>query len=117
MTEGIPERSRLGRGQALHRHAKRGEIIVAARGALRIRCAPQWLGERMLTQDVALREGEAHVVRESGWIAVCAQEDAEVVCMAAPGILQTWLNRLRRRLAGRPRGAARSVCAPDGKGL
>lgn len=74
-------KTKLTHGQSLRQHARRGMIVVAASGMLRVTGAPVWLGERILAQEVSLREGEPHVVRQAGWIVIQALNDAEVVCV------------------------------------
>ncbi len=73
--------TRLAQGQCLRRHASGGTLVVAARGRLHIAGMPVSMGEHGLSETVSLHEGETHVVSQTGWIAIHALSDAEVVCV------------------------------------
>ncbi|RJG04819.1 hypothetical protein D3870_01190 [Noviherbaspirillum cavernae] len=78
MPHSIPASTSLRSGQSLHLHVSRGVVIVAMRGDLTIAAAPSWLGEQLLQQRFFLNEGCAHLMADSGWIAIAAHADAEV---------------------------------------
>lgn len=85
-------RTRLRPGQTMHFHAERGLTVVAAAGAIHLAMIPALPDEQAMRQAIPLREGEAHVVQESGWLAVSAQQPAEMVCI----IKEAWLLSLWR---------------------
>jgi hypothetical protein len=80
MDEELPARTKLARGQVLHFHAPGGTMIAAAEGAVSVRPAPTWIGEQLMQEKSDLAEGEAHRIRQSGWVAVLALSDAEIIC-------------------------------------
>lgn len=81
MTRQCTTKTTLRPGQSLRRHVQCGTTIVAASGAIRIVGAPLWLGERVVAEELNVREGEAHVARQSGWISITALTASEVVCV------------------------------------
>ncbi len=109
MNEEIPVTTRLAAGQALHMFAPAGTMLVAAQGGIRILRAAHWPAGHPVPQEIALREGEAHRVRDAGWISVSANVPAEVACLppepqpaSLPGLLRavrSWLAARRAFLA------------------
>jgi quercetin dioxygenase-like cupin family protein len=89
-------RKKLRPGQTMHFHAERGLIVVAVRGEIRFTIGPTLAGELAMRQAIVLHEGEAHVMREDGWLAVSAQLPAEVACIAK----ETWTESMWRRCLG-----------------
>lgn len=79
--EEFSQRIILHAGQRLPQYVKPGMHIVAVAGSLRIEgplCAPDG---HMTQSVVALREGEAHLVSDTGWICLSATSMAELICM------------------------------------
>jgi hypothetical protein len=106
MKEPPSQRFQLSRGQSLHIYASRGMHIVAVRGALQVRFAPRWLGEQMVVQEMAVYEGDAHVVQCAGPATVFAPAEAEVRCVSVAagarcaGLLRALIERACKGLAG-----------------
>jgi len=99
MPERSPARTALRRAQSLHLRAGRGMTIVAATGAVRVEYAFTWLGEQVMQEKSSLQEGEAHVVRKSGWLALSTPADRATVCIVPPASLITSLLASVARLA------------------
>lgn len=109
----ITHTTRLARGQSLHLQACAGTRIVAASGSIEVCEPPTCLGERMVVQRFALRDGEQYLVLQRGWISIQAQEPAELLCVAPEAgvsafaclrFLETWMTLCLRRI--RPRRPA-----------
>lgn len=104
MRERIPATTRLAAGQALHMLAPAGMTIIAMDGSIHIRGTTRWMAGQPVEPSIALQEGEAHQVQDTGWIAVSASDRAEVACLA-PGSGLTLplglLRTLRSWLVGR----------------
>lgn len=94
-------RAALRRGQSLHLHAGHAATIVATAGAVQIDYAPTWLGEQMLQEKISLQEGEAHMVRKTGWLAISTPADGATVCIVPRASLGTYLFALLARLVSR----------------
>lgn len=103
MKQPLSIRKKLRPGQTMHFHAERGLIVVVAKGAIRLAITPTLVGEQMTRQTIALREGEAHVMQEDGWLAISARHPAEIACLAK----ETWLGSLWRRCFGMVAGYRR----------
>lgn len=97
-------KTKLTHGQSLRQYACCGTIVVAASGMLRVTGAPVWLGERILSETACLREGEPHLVRQTGWIAIQALNDAEVVCVTPEALWPKLSRWCRMAAAGLHRG-------------
>jgi len=86
----------LAAGECQALRAAKGSRWVAARGMLRLTEPPRWLGERVLSPVVALREGEAHVVESAGWITLQALADSTIHCEAPAPRIAHWFFPRRR---------------------
>lgn len=98
MKDGYPRRTVLHRGQSLHLHARRGMTVVTVRGAAQIAGAPVCLAEQPVRETFFLHEGQAHVLPATGWIAIYAETDAEVACIAANSKIRALLDGMRAML-------------------
>lgn len=94
-------RTALRRRQSLHLYAGHATTIVATASAVQVDYAPTWLGEQMMQEKISLQEGDAHVVRKAGWLAISTPADRATVCIVRRASLGTYLLALLARLAFR----------------
>lgn len=80
MRDELPARTTLAHGHVQRLYASRGTVIAVAQGRICVQPAPIWIGEQLMQEKYILVEGEAHIVQQSGWLAVHAHSDAEIVC-------------------------------------
>lgn len=83
MREELPARTKLARGQVERFYASRETVIAVSQGRICVQPAPSWIGEQLVQEQFIVVDGEAHIVQQSGWLAVHAHADAEIVC--SPG--------------------------------
>lgn len=76
----LPARTKLAHGQVERFYARRETVIAVAQGRICVQPAPSWIGEQLVQEQFIVAEGEAHIVQQSGWLAVHAHADAEIVC-------------------------------------
>ena len=88
--------ARLQAEQAMHFYAGNGSTIYLSSGVCWVSPAPIWLESPYFIREVPLHEGEVFMVQRSGWMSVRAARASQIVCIAAP----TLLDRLRRFFSG-----------------
>lgn len=104
MREELPARTTLAHGQVRRLYASRATVIAVAQGSVCIQPAPIWIGEQLMQEKFIIIEGEAHIVQQSGWLAVHAHSDAEIICsserkniVAQMPSLRSFISALLRR--------------------
>jgi hypothetical protein len=107
--EEFSQRIILQTGQRLPRYVKPGTHIVAVAGGLRIEGPLSASDGHMMQPVVALREGEAHLVSDTGWICLSATSTAELLCMGGSAEARPLWRRLLAALGLMRRRTARAI--------
>jgi hypothetical protein len=79
--EEFSQRITLQGGQRLPQYVRAGMHIVAVAGSLRIEGPLSALDGHMMRPVIALQEGEAYLVSDTGWICLSAPSTAKAICM------------------------------------
>jgi hypothetical protein len=81
-TRPYPHRLRLVRGESSVLALPRGLRLVNLGGSVTLSAAPRWLGGTLLSPAWRIDAGGTHLIDESGWVRLQAQQDAELVLLA-----------------------------------
>ncbi|MFC7515468.1 hypothetical protein ACFQUU_10655 [Herbaspirillum sp. GCM10030257] len=104
--EEFSQRIILQAGQRLPRYVKPGMHIVVVAGGLRIEGPLSTPDGHTMRPVVALREGETHLVSDTGWICLSATSTAELICMGGSAEARSLWRRLLAALGLMRRGTA-----------
>jgi hypothetical protein len=90
------EKQLLRKGQIVRGYIKAGTQIVVQQGKLHLQLTPHYLGELLLPQTVILKEGEAFLIEEAGWVSGVGRGECVFMILTPPLLIKRWAWKIQQ---------------------